>query len=148
MSVWSRRITEAGAFWGIIAGLAGNVLTNLVKVVGEVDLPEILNPILVGVAASLTVIILVSRNTQVTDTERRRREELHETPAEERSPARIRRTVKWSAAVVVLGVAMTVGLVLGYALPFGMPIWFPLVMGLSVVVSGAWAWLGVRRAYR
>ena len=34
MSVWSRRITEAGAFWGIVAGFAGNVVPKALALLG------------------------------------------------------------------------------------------------------------------
>ena len=82
MSVWSSRITEGGAFWGIITGLAGNVGANLLKLSGLVELPTVLDPILLGAVASYITIEVVSRNGAVSEREHELREQLHQTPVQ------------------------------------------------------------------
>jgi sodium/pantothenate symporter len=156
MSVWSGRITEAGAFWGIIAGLLGNLGTNSLAVLGLVDLPVIFDPILVGFVLSYIVIEWVSRHGQVSERERRRRERLHQLPAEEVDAARLRRTLFWADALMIFGVTVAALLIAFYALPFRRVAGgaaageFALAIGVGffLVVTGALARWGTLRSYR
>ncbi|MGD8577835.1 MAG: sodium:solute symporter family protein [Lysobacterales bacterium] len=154
LSVWSSRITEAGAFWGILAGLAGNLVTNAVALLGWAELPVILDPILVGAALSYVVTEVVSRRGRVTALERDRRLGLHMAPPEEFEPLRLRRTLAWAVALVVFGVLLTALMIVFYALPYGEAaaggageLTLSLAVGLFLVATGALAWWGARRAY-
>jgi len=154
MSVWSDRVTEAAAFWGILAGLAGNLVTNGVALLGWAELPVYLDPILVGALLSYLTIEAVSRGGRVTDRERRRRLRLHEVPAAERDTARLRRTLAWAAALVAFGLLLTLLMVVFYALPYRAAAGAPsagefamsLAVGGSLVITGALAWWGARRS--
>lgn len=154
MSVWSARITEAAAFWGIIAGLVGNLATNAVALLGWFELPVILDPILVGAVLSYLVVELVSRSGQVSERERRRRHRLHEMPESEHDPARLRRTLGWAAALMAFGLSLA-GLLIGlYALPYrdavgaaAGEIALALAVGLLLVATGALAWWGTKQSY-
>jgi sodium/pantothenate symporter len=155
MSVWSDRITEAAAFWGIIAGLFGNLATNAVALLGWADLPVHLDPILVGALLSYVTIEIVSRGGQVTERERRRRLRLHEAPAEEFDPGRLRRTLGWATALVAFGLSLAGLMIVFYAVPYRVAVGSPatgefvmsLAVGLFLVVTGALAWWGTRRSY-
>ena len=155
MSVWSDRITEAAAFWGILAGLAGNLVTNAVALLGWAELPVFLDPILVGALLSYLTIEAVSRGGRVTDRERRRRLRLHEVPAAELDAARVRRTLGWAAVLVAFGLLLALLMVVFYALPYravvGEPSMGEFAMSLAVggflVITGALAWGGTRRSY-
>jgi sodium/pantothenate symporter len=118
MSVWNSRITEGGAFWGIIAGLAGNIGANLLKVTGLVELPTVLDPILLGALASYITIEIVSRTGTVSDREHELRERLHHTPESEYDSAKLHRTLLYSKAVAVFGVLLAALLVIFYVLPY------------------------------
>ncbi len=48
MSVWNNRITADAAFWGIVSGFVSNVMLKALDTIGWIDLPAILDPILVG----------------------------------------------------------------------------------------------------
>ena len=155
MSVWSDRITEAGAFWGIIAGLAGNLVTNAVALLGWVELPVILDPILVGAVLSYLVVEGVSRAGSVSERERRRRLRLHEMPEAERDPRRTRRTLFWAMALVVFGAVMTGLMLFFYAVPYREAVAGPatgefalsLAVGGFLMLTGLLAWWGTRRSY-
>jgi sodium/pantothenate symporter len=158
MSVWSRRITEAGAFWGIIAGLAGNIGTNLVKVLSDIDLPEILNPILVGAVLSYLAIEIVSRSGTVSEAEHEKRLALHSIPAGEQDQKKIRMTLLWAGVVIGAGFLISIGMAVFYAIPYDLALSgrpavfsaasiFSLMLGLSVVACGVWAWQGTRNSY-
>jgi len=155
MSVWSRRITEAGAFWGIVLGLLGNLATNLVGVLDLAELPAVLDPILVGAVLSYLTIEAVSWRGQVTEREHRRRLRLHELPESETDPARLHGTLRYAVALMVFGVVLTLLLVVFYVLPYrnalagggGGELAMSLGIGLMLVLTGALAWWGTWRSY-
>lgn len=119
MSIWSRRLTEAGAFWGMLAGLLGNVVLKFFEVLELIVLPSYLEPALIGVVCSLTVAIVVSRNTTVSHAEADYLKQLHETPAEDVSEARTRWTL-WAPAALLLvnGLVMPYLLLNYYVFPY------------------------------
>ena len=118
MSVWSNRITEAGAFWGMAAGFGGNIATNLVSLVGGVSLPVYLDPILVGGLISFLTIFSVSRAGTVSEEEHAFRENLHHTPAEEMNATEVRRTLIWPKAMIVGGIALMTIIAVFYSAPY------------------------------
>jgi sodium/pantothenate symporter len=155
LSVWSDRITEAGAFWGILAGLAGNLVTNAVALLGWADLPVILDPILVGAVLSYLVVEIVSRRGRVSEREHRRRERLHVAPAGEFDPARLRRTLAWAAALTVFGLSLGGAMIVCYALPYRAAVGgtaagafaLSIAVGGFLASTGVLAWWGARRSY-
>ena len=118
MSIWSRRITEAAAFWGMLSGLVFNVVPKFFEFIGMVTLPSYLNPVIIGTAVSLVVTVAVSRRTTVTDEEARRREKLHVTPADELDRRKTRTSLIAPAVLVCYGVVMSVLMILYYVRPF------------------------------
>jgi sodium/pantothenate symporter len=154
MSVWSRRITEAGAFWGILAGLAGNLATNVAALLGWVELPVWADPILVGALLSLAVVVGVSRRGRVSEPERRRRERLHEAPVEEGAAARLRSTRNWAWTLMGAGALLALTLIVFYVAPYRAAtgsaageLAMSLGIGLMLVLTGWLAWRGTERAY-
>jgi sodium/pantothenate symporter len=119
MSVWSKRITESAAFWGMLTGLLFNIVPKFFEVMDMVSLPSYLNPALIGAVASLIATVLVSRRTRVTDEESAYLEKLHVTPAEEISAARTRITL-WAPAVLLIinGLLMPFLLIRFYVRPY------------------------------
>jgi sodium/pantothenate symporter len=118
MSVWSRRITEAGAFWGILAGFAGNVLPKALALLGVITLPAWADPIIIGAVLGAAVTIVVSRRGAVSEAEARYRAKLHEVPPGELDAGEMRRTLRWPNFLIVGGVALALVMVAGYALPY------------------------------
>jgi len=155
MSVWSRRITEAGAFWGIVTGLLGNLAANLVGVLGMAELPAILDPILVGALLSYLTVEAVSWRGQVSEREHRRRLRLHEMPESETDPARLHGTLRYAVALMVFGIVLTVLLLLFYVRPYSQAVpggaagelAMSLGIGVMLVLTGALAWWGTWRSY-
>lgn len=170
MSVWSKRITEGGAFWGIVAGLLGNIGANLVSLLGIIELPVIFDPILVGVVLSYFTVEVVSRFGVVSRTEHARRVQLHEMPASELDPVKLRRTLAWAKIVLVSGVVLAILMIVFYAIPYQQAIEeaggsfgdgrstgggkmsgemiLAIGVGLSLVASGALAYWGAIRSFR
>ena len=118
MSIWSGRLTEAGAFWGMVAGFGVNVTMNALSLAGWVQWPVVADPILVGVVSSYVVVRVVSNRGVVSVTEANYREALHRMPAQERDPAVIRQTLVWPKVMVAMGAVIAVALTLFYAVPY------------------------------
>ena len=118
MSVWSTRISEAAAFWGMLAGLAFNVVPKFFEFVGLVQFPSYLNPVLIGAVASIFVTLAVSRRTRVTAAEASYLERLHEIPGEEIDAARTRSTLWAPALVIACGLVMPFVLLTWYVRPY------------------------------
>jgi sodium/pantothenate symporter len=156
MSVWSSRITESGAFWGIIAGLLGNVVTNALALLNIVDLPVVFDPILVGVALSYVTVELVSLKTTVSEQEHVLRERLHQVPESEIDPFKLRRTLFWPKIIMVSGIFLSILMVVFYVVPYreataenaSGEVFLSLGVGLSLVLTAALAWWGTARSYR
>ena len=118
MSIWSGRLTEAGAFWGMVAGFGVNVTMNALSLAGWVQWPVVADPILVGVVSSYLVVRVVSNRGVVTVTEANYREALHRMPPQERDPAVIRQTLVWPKVMVAIVAVIAVALTLFYAVPY------------------------------
>ena len=118
MSIWSGRLTEAGAFWGLVAGFGVNVTMNALSLAGWVQWPVVADPILVGVVSSYLVVRVVSNRGVVSVTEANYRAALHRMPPQERDPAVIRQTLVWPKVMVAMGAVIAVALTLFYAVPY------------------------------
>ena len=160
MSIWSHRLTEAGAFWGMATGFAINVAMNALSLIGVVDWPIIADPILVAALSSYFVMIGVSSQGEVSPAERDFRIALHRRPEKETEPAAVRQTLLWPRAMVFGGLILGALLIVFYALPFGRAVsvegfagisgelLLALTYGLVLVGSGRWVWGRVNRDYR
>lgn len=153
MSVWSRRITEAAAFWGIIAGFLANITARTIDLLGLIEIPDWSHPILLGALASYLVIELIIRQGEVSAEERSRRRELHVIPEFERDPGKLARTVFWSKCVIASGPLLGLLMIFFWVLPYQVATgalapgeWISaIVVGLSVTLAG---WLALRGAVR
>ena len=119
LSIWSKHITEAAAFWGMLSGLVFNVVPKFFEFIGAVDLPVYLEPAIIGGVASLVVTILVSRRTAVSDEEASYLANLHVRPADEVDTSMTRRTLIAPVVLLVVnGVLMPWFLLEQYLRPY------------------------------
>ena len=136
MSVWSKRITEAGAFWGMIAGFFVCTLLKALDLAGVVALPVYFHPIAVGAVASLLTIVLVSRTGAVTEAEKVFLKRLHVVPPELTDERRNRLTRLMPAFLVSWGVVAAIGLVVIFVHPYQLAVGLVAESGPYVVWSG------------
>ena len=118
MSIWSRRITESGAFWGMTVGFSTNVGMNALSLTGLAKWPVMADPILVGVVCSYIAVAIVSRRGSVTAAESDYQEALHCMPIAERDPETVRQTLLWPKVMVVMGASIAALMTVFYALPY------------------------------
>ena len=162
MSIWSSKITEAGAFWGMATGFIVNVVMNLLSLNDLVDWPVIFDPILVGACASFLAVVTVSRFGQVTAKEANYRKALHEVPNDEYDAGKVRQTLVWPAIMTLVGVATMGMLYFFYAKPYSQAqqaysgeqvtlasgeTLLALSYGLPLIIAGILVWLAVKKFY-
>ena len=133
MSVWSKRITESGAFWGMVTGFGVNVGMNALSLAGFVEWPVIADPILVGVVSSYIAVRIVSNPEGHSIVASTYRDALHQMPAQERDPLVIQQTLVWPKVMVAMGVLIAVAMTLFYALPYGQAVAQAEQMALGVI---------------
>ena len=141
------------------AGFVVNVGMNALALMGSVAWPVIADPILVAALSSYCVMVFVSRQGEVSITEREYRIALHRLPEQEKDPAVVRQTLLWPRVMVLGGIALGALLTFFYALPFGRAIGvegfggitgellLALTYGLVLLASGRWVWRRVMRDY-
>jgi len=118
MSIWSKRITESAAFWGMLSGLLFNVGPKFLEFTGLIYLPSYLNPALVGAIVSLAVTIVVSRYTTRSEEEISYLGNLHKMPAEEKSAKKTRITLLAPILLIANGLIMSFLLIFYYVRPY------------------------------
>ncbi|RUR54308.1 sodium:solute symporter family protein [Vreelandella populi] len=77
MSIWSKRITAAGASWGLAVGFMSNVALSMMIQAEWLSLPVYLHPVLLSTLMALVAIMLASRMTRVSQAEKEYRAFLH-----------------------------------------------------------------------
>ena len=133
MSVWSKRITESGAFWGMVTGFVVNVAMNALSLAGFVEWPVIADPILVGMVSSYIAVRIASNPEGHSIVASTYRDALHQMPAQERDPLAIQQTLVWPKVMVAMGVLIAVAMTLFYALPYGQAVAQAEQMALGVM---------------
>jgi len=117
-SVWSDRISAAGAFWGIVMGFLGNAVAKLLSTFEIVAFPAFLDPFLIGLALSIAAILIVSARGSATDAELAYRAMIHQTPAGECDARKQVQTLRLSKGLMLTG-ALVIAVMVGcYALPY------------------------------
>jgi len=118
MSIWSSRVTEAGAFWGMVVGFLACVVPKALVMVEVLRLPVILDPIVIGATCSILTIVIVSRRGTVSEEQLQFLKQLHIAPPELADRQRGQRTRMLPKALMAWGVLTSVGLTVFYVRPF------------------------------
>ena len=118
MSIGSSRVTESAAFWGIISGFLGNIIPKLLTLWGLIEIPVYLDPILLGAFASLAVVLIMMNKGTVTDKQKRYRQEILKIPEEDIDNQAVKKSLRYSYAVGIFGILMTVLLIVFYVIPY------------------------------
>ncbi len=115
--IFSKRMTKTGAFCGMLAGMIGCLIANLVKSIGGINLPSYLDPAIIGILCNIIAIVIGSYLTHVTDEEKIAREKLFKIPASECNRAEIRKTLHWSLFGIMVGVLMAALMLIFWIIP-------------------------------
>ena len=117
-SVWSKRVTKTGAFWGMLVGFVVSAAMKIGVSVAGITLPIYFDPFFVGLGAGIIAMIIGSALTKVTDAEKREREALFIVPESEKKPEDIKKTKILISLSIPMGVIVTVVLLVFWVIPY------------------------------
>lgn len=117
-SIWSKRATKTGAFYGMLFGFIACALMKIIPAAAGISLPIYLDSFFVGLFANILALVVGSKLTQVTDAEKKQRDALFIVPEEEKDPVEIQKTKRSVAAFVGYGVLVTAVLLLLWVVPY------------------------------
>lgn len=117
-SVFSKRVTKKGAFWGMFAGFMSSFLIKLFTGIAGVILPVYFDASIIGMICNVLVMVVVSALTQLTEEEAAARLELFVIPASERDVNEIGKTLKCMKWFMWSGVVVAIVLLAFWAIPY------------------------------
>lgn len=117
-SVFSKRVTKQGAFFGMLTGFISCFALKLISNSFSITLPIYLDPVIVGMVLNTLVMIIVSSFTSVTKEEIEYVAKLKVIPEAEKDPKDIKVTKRYLAFAPFIGVIVTVILVLIWVIPY------------------------------
>lgn len=117
-SVWSKRVTKVGAFYGMLVGFVVSAVMKIGVSVAGVTLPIYFDPFFVGLAAGIITMVIGSACTKVTEKEKQERAALFAVPQAEKDPEEIKKTKRIVALSIPMGLIITVVLVVFWVIPY------------------------------
>ena len=117
-SIFSERVTKAGAFCGMLFGLLGCFGLRLYSSLAGITLPVYLDPSIVGIVCNVVAMVIVSAMTQVTNAEKEARAALFVLPSSEKNVVEVKKTMKVAKAALLVGPAVTAVLLVLWAIPY------------------------------
>ncbi len=118
LSVWRKKMSELGAFLGMLMGFLGCVIPKSISALAKITLPIYLDPFFIGIALSIIGIIIGDMIKKPTDKDISVYNELHTCPESEKDPIEIRKTHKLSYVYIGFGVLLGLIFVFAYAIPY------------------------------
>ncbi len=117
-SIFSKRLTKAGAFCGMLSGFLGCFLLRLWASLTGTTLPVYLDPSIVGIVCNIVAMVIGTALTRVTPEEKAAREALFVIPESEKDPADIRKTLRWPKWSVGVGGIIALMMLLLWVIPY------------------------------
>lgn len=117
-SVWSKKMSESAAFWGMLLGFLGCVIPKTYSALSGVTLPIYLDPFFVGIAMSIIGILIGNKVKSVSQENIEEYEKLHIRPTSEKDPAKDKTTHNLMYVYLAFGILLGVFFVVCYALPY------------------------------
>jgi len=117
-SVWSKRVTKTGAFWGMLVGFVVSAAMKIYTGVMKVTLPIYFDPFFIGLAAGILALVIGSACTKVTEKEKEEREKLFIMPESEKDPKEVKKTKIILVSSIALGAVVTVVLLVLWVIPY------------------------------
>lgn len=117
-SVWSKRVTKAGAFAGICAGFTVSFLMKVITTAKGITVPIYFDVYFVGTLANIIAMMIGNRLTKVTPEEEEQRAALFVVPEEEKDPVEIEKTRRALKATVWIGVGIFAFCIVTWIIPY------------------------------
>lgn len=117
-SIWSKKITERGAFYGMLFGLVTLISTQTLQSFANISYPTLLRPEILSWIASFIGIVVGTSTSQITEHERLFREKLFIEPENTYDTVNIKRTLIYPKIVIAAGIFFIIGLYFFYYVPY------------------------------
>jgi sodium/pantothenate symporter len=118
-SVWSKKLTARGAFYSMLSGFIGFVVTKVLSGLGVVTVfTNFLDPFFIGIYLSIAFAIIGSMGQKKSEIETKFYENMHIVPEVERDPKEIKRTKLYCGIAIAGGVAIILFLIFYWAAPY------------------------------
>ena len=117
-SVWSKKMSESAAFWGMLFGFLGCVVPKTYSALSGVTLPIYLDPFFIGIVMSVIGMIIGNKVKSASKADIAEYEKLHVRPASEKDPEKDKKTHNLMYLYIAFGVALGIFFVVCYALPY------------------------------
>lgn len=117
-SVWSKKLTERGAYLAMAGGFFGYMVAKLLKELAGVPLVNLFDPFFIGVAISIVLGIWGSKGQTKTIEEITYQDKIHQIPASETVAAEYVRSRYYGWIMVVAGVLVSTFLIYYWAIPY------------------------------
>jgi len=117
-SIWSRRITKTGAFWGMLNGFVVSSVMKIYTAMNNISLPIYLDSFFIGIIVSIISLIIGSALTHVTEKEKKERDLLFVMPESEQDSKEIKKTKIMIILSVPMGICITLILLIFWVIPY------------------------------
>ncbi len=117
-SVWSNKLTERGAYYSMVGGFFGYLISKCLKELAGLPLNNFLDPFFIGITISAFMAYLGSKGQVRTPEEIHFHTKLHQLPVSETLAADYRQDKAYGLGLVVAGVAITAFLIYYWARPY------------------------------
>lgn len=118
VSVWSKKMSESGAFWGMLLGFLGCVIPKTYSSLKNITLPIYLDPFFIGIVMSILGILLGNKIKKASKTAEAEYEKLHIRPAAEKDAEKDKKTYKLTYVYLAFGILLGLFFVFFYAVPY------------------------------
>ena len=117
-SVWSKKLSKTGAFWGMLLGFLGCVVSKILYSALDITPAVILDPFFIGIALSLIGAVLGSVLRPASAGEQALRAALFQAPASTLDEAECRKDHRLWIVYLLFGIALGAFFLFMYALPY------------------------------
>ena len=117
-SVWNKKMSESGAFYGMLFGFLGCAVTKSWSALTHATLPIYLDPFFVGLVLSIIGMVIGNRAKKATKEEIQEYEELHVRPETEKNTVEEKKTFNLTYLYLAFGVVLGLVFVFAYAIPY------------------------------
>ena len=119
MSVWSKKITSKGAFFGMVVGFFGFLIPRTINALAGVSyFKNFTDPFIIGIILSYIAVLIGNKLSSRTSEEIKFLEDMHVMPEEEKDIKLYKRTFIYGKVLIVGGVIISTVLIIFWVLPY------------------------------
>lgn len=118
LSVWNKKITAKGAYFGMIAGFFGQLVATMLSEFTSLILKNLLHPFFIGLYCSLIAIYIGSKSSKKSKEEIEYQERMHEIPEAEKDERLYRTDKRYAIVMFIAGLIVMVIGVTQWAIPY------------------------------